>query len=1739
MANIKVTNTADKGAGSLRDAIAKAQSNDIITFSLTSSAKITLTSGEITIPEAKNLTIDGTGVTNLTISANNNSRIFNIKSNSSSVNQLNLKNLILADGVAPSEPLQADGSTADTSQRGGAILSGSSSGLTLDNVTFNDNQAARGGGAIYSTSYTKLTVLNSKFNRNSGMGQNQERAGGAITFRGPDELIVKNSQFTDNKGVNGGAINTVHGKVSIDNCKFINNTTEGAYDPSQPSSNHGDPKTDSGKIRGYGGALYVDCAHESLLEPTGYIRIYGSVFTGNKGKGAGGAAYLYTVPGDKVIIDSSSFENNQVAALTVKPGSTLPPGYILAPGNGGAVNQTSNAGIGANAGFSVTNSTFANNTAANQGGGLWKNVSATTIVNSTFYGNKAGSIHNSTDNSEIGGGLMLYGQATVTNTTIANNFANWMGGGLAADSNSGVTVNNTIFFNNVANRGGASIKNGAQTNRKLLNGQNNIQYPNRTLASTDFLAVNGIRVINPKLGPLQDNGGATKTMALLSGSPAINAGANIGGVNRDQRGKIISLSGPRDIGAFEVSTSSTTPEVSVVFSGSAVQDGSMTPYNYGQTALGTPVDKTLTISNTGTGTLSLEGLQLPAGFSVVGNLPSSLAPGSQTSFQIRLSATKSGPFGGEVFFATNDRDENIFSFALAGSVTRVINGSAGANNILGDKSDEIINSGDGNDLIQANAGNDTVNAGAGEDTIAGGVGLNRLVGGPGNDSYTLNNPLDVVVEDSSPNSGTDILNIAANYTLGSNIENLGLLGTNDFNGTGNSLKNLITGNSGDNTLTGLQGNDNLRGMDGDDSLAGGEGNDILESGTGLDTLNGGTGNDSYSLENPNDVIIETSKLSTEIDRVTTTFNYTLIDNLEFLTITGGVATTATGNKLDNSILGNDLSNTLYGLQGDDTLEGGLGQDILNGGTGNDTYVVDTSSESIVETSTLSTEIDAVRAEVSYTLANNNVENLTLIGTATTGKGNSLNNLILGNEFNNTLSGGVGNDTISDASAGNDSLVGGAGNDNLNPGPGSDTMEGGTGNDIYYVDSAKDIVRETSTLNSELDNVLSSITYSLGSNLELLTLTGTGNLDGEGNQLSNNITGTDGDNHLYGGDGNDNLSGRDGNDTLTGGAGNDTLTGGLGSDTFIFTNASEKRDQITDFIPTQDIIHISTTGFGSGAIPVGPLSSNRLVLGTAATSINPQFLYDVTTGSLFFDADGIGIAAPEKFAILTNKPTITSKNIVATAIVNKDPLIAISASNVSVTEGSGGTTEAGFILSLSDPSAKTVTIDFKTADGIATAGSDYLATSGTLTFAPGKTSQTIHASVIGDTTVEPLETFSVNFAYPTNASLTTTFATGFIKDDDETQGLNYSISANTASLMEGQAPSKTPITFVVNRSGALDTVTSLRYGFIENTPTNNEDFQVASVTGENITEATGRITFGVGASLATITLNVMGDSTYELDEPLTVTLSKSDTPNTSMITAAATTLILNDEPLPSVKVNRVNQVEGNTGDTLANFVVYLNYTSPQAITVDFTTANGTAKAGSDYKATSGTVTFSPGQNFITVGVPVIGDNLYEANENFTLDLSNPTKATIGTTSGSCNILNDDFTLVGSTSADTLIAGSANNTLIGQGGADILTGGQGNDRYVYNAMGDKGDIITDFRVGQDKINLTNLMDSLGYTGLNPISEGYVKFVSTTSGGTSATRIDIDPDGSAGKAVALPYIFCQKVHVFDMNSPNNFVF
>ncbi len=481
--------------------------------------------------------------------------------------------------------------------------------------------------------------------------------------------------------------------------------------------------------------------------------------------------------------------------------------------------------------------------------------------------------------------------------------------------------------------------------------------------------------------------------------------------------------------------------------------------------------------------------------------------------------------GADVVYASVDYTlvNNVENLILSG--TGNINGTGnGLNNtLIGNTGNNTLNGGAGADTMIGGAGNDTYtvdNGGdivieltdEGEDTVrsynsytlgnhiehltligsaanlvgignsldnslVGSTGVNTLIGGAGNDMYVVDNVNDIVIEEVG--EGIDTVRSSVSYTLSANIENLILTGISNLAGTGNVLDNTITGNTGINTLDG---------------------------GEGADILIGGDGSDRYIVDNVGDVIVEA--YNEGMDTVLSSISYTLSANVEYLTLTGTANINGYGNEINNIVRGNAGNNTLMGYAGNDTLDGELGADTMIGGEGGDTYIVDDIGDTVIEDGSSGT--DTVEASISYTLVDN-IERLFLTGTANiNATGNALNNSIVGNSGNNTLIGGGGNDR----------------------------MEGGAGNDLYYVDSEGDVVIETS--GGGTDHVISSISYVLGSYVENLTLTGTGDFTGGGNNLHNTIIGNIGNNILGGG----------------GGGGSDTLIGGLGNDTYSVDHAND-------------------------------------------------------------------------------------------------------------------------------------------------------------------------------------------------------------------------------------------------------------------------------------------------------------------------------------------------------------------------------------------------------------------------------------------------------------------------------------------------------------------------------------------------------------------------------------------------------
>ncbi|WP_137895068.1 calcium-binding protein [Ramlibacter sp. 2FC] len=590
--------------------------------------------------------------------------------------------------------------------------------------------------------------------------------------------------------------------------------------------------------------------------------------------------------------------------------------------------------------------------------------------------------------------------------------------------------------------------------------------------------------------------------------------------------------------------------------------------------------------------------------------------------------TLSGRAGNDTLYGGNDND--------------TLNGEDGGDILYGEAGADSLKGGAGADTLYGGADGDNLQGGDGSDTLDGGTGNDVLIGnyydgywntynGVGNDTYlfgrgdgqdtiydndtTAGNldklifkagvlPSDVAASRSGSdlilkiNGTTDQVTVKSYFTSdaaggwtveeirftddAASVWNVAYVKTAVLSGgsgndtlVGYASNDVMSGNDGNDTMSGGDGNDtlnggadadSLKGENGNDTLNGGDGADYMQGGAGSDVFDGGTGNDTlignyydgywntyngvgsdtylFGRGDGQDTLYDYDTTSGIIDRLVfkpgiaaedvqvtasgnhlilkvtgTTDQITLanylsgdgaggwaIENISFsdgtvwdvTTVQAMLATnvqngtaagdTLTGTAGSDRLLGGEGDDVLSGGAGNDWLDAGSGTDNMSGGTGNDVYVVDSMSDAVAENAGEGN--DTVRSSVSWTLGSE-VENLVLTGNSTIdGIGNALGNRIFGNSADNRIDGGAG----------------------------ADVMVGGAGKDTYVIDSASDIVIENAA--EGVDQVESSIAYTLGSNLENLVLTGSAAINGTGNELANMLTGNSAANILSGGLGND-------------------------------------------------------------------------------------------------------------------------------------------------------------------------------------------------------------------------------------------------------------------------------------------------------------------------------------------------------------------------------------------------------------------------------------------------------------------------------------------------------------------------------------------------------------------------------------------------------------------------------------------
>ncbi|UFP99286.1 M10 family metallopeptidase [Pseudomonas fitomaticsae] len=1028
------------------------------------------------------------------------------------------------------------------------------------------------------------------------------------------------------------------------------------------------------------------------------------------------------------------------------------------------------------------------------------------------------------------------------------------------------------------------------------------------------------------------------------------------------------------------------------------------------------------------------------------------------------------------------------------------------------------------DVLIGNALNNILNGMAGADS---------MTGGDGNDTYLVDNAGDTVVELANAGSGIDTVISSISYTLGSNVENLTLTGSDNLTATGNALNNVLVGNSGSN---------------------------LIDGGAGADFMAGGAGNDTYIVDNAGDVVSETSTVAGEIDNVLASVSFALGNNIENLTLTGTGNTFALGNASNNVLTGNDGDNQLsgaagldtmiggkgndtYGLdqagelaliqelanEGTDTLlityastlqtnvvdltlsnlrnvenatllgsgsfrlngndlnntltgnadsnyiDGGSGADIMIGGAGNDIYIVDNVGDVVSETSTLATEIDTVQASINYTLGAN-VENLTLTGTDNlNGTGNALNNTLIGNSGNNVLNGGAG----------------------------ADIMIGGTGNDTYIVDNIGDVVRESSTLTSEIDNVLASVNFALSENIENLTLTGTGDVYALGNALDNVLTGNDGNNQL---------SGAAGLDTMIGGKGNDTYgldqAGELaliqelaneGNDTLLLTYSATPQTNTVD-LGISNLVNVeNVTLLGSGNFTLTGNSLNNTLIGNADSNIidggaGADFMAG-GAGNDTYIVDNVGDVVSETSTLANEIDTVMASinyvlgnNLENLTLTGSANIFGLGNASNNVLTGNDGDNQlsgaAGLDTMIGGKGNDTYGLDqageLALIQELANEGTDTLL----LTYAA--TSQIVDMSISNLQNVENITLLGTgNFAVVGN-SLNNTL----IGNADN----NILNGGAGADILDGGAGNDTYVVDnaadVVIENGTSASEIDQVYAYIDYTLGNNvENLTLVgtdniNATGNALSNTlignSGNNTLNGGAG-ADVMIGGAGNDTYIVD-------------NAGDVVSETSTV-----------ANEIDTVMASINYVLGNNLENLTLTGSANI-FGLGNALNNVLTGNDgdnqLSGAAGLDTMIGGKGNDTYGLDQAGELALiqelanEGNDTLLLTYS-ATPQTNTVDLGISNLVNvenvtllgsGNFTLTGNSLNNTLIGNADSNILNGGAGTDILTGGAGADTFVFGAVNEMGtgflrDVITDFSSLQgDKIDLTKFDANLLANGFN---------------------------------------------------------
>lgn len=474
-----------------------------------------------------------------------------------------------------------------------------------------------------------------------------------------------------------------------------------------------------------------------------------------------------------------------------------------------------------------------------------------------------------------------------------------------------------------------------------------------------------------------------------------------------------------------------------------------------------------------------------------------------------------------------------------------------------------------------------------------------------------------------------------------------------------------------------------------------------------------------------------------------------------------------------------------------------------------------------------------------------------------------------------------------------------------------------------------------------------------------------------------------------------------------------------------------------------------------------------------------------------------------------------------------PGSGLTLSATSVTEGDTGTTQAIFTASRSNASVA-ASVDYTTADGTATAGTDFQATSGTLSFAIGELTKTISVPITGDMLDEPNETFVLNLSNPTNVLLNNTSVGGTIVDDDTAGTLNFSAVRYTV------AENGTNAVVRVSRTGGSDGPVTVQYTTSPG----------SAVTPEDFTTQAGTLSFGPGELNKTITIPIINDNISELDETFDLFLS-SPTGGAVLGEQDDTEVLIssNDRQPGTFQFSSNTYAAAENAGTLVLTVERVGGADGPA-TVKYATGKKTALPGKDYTTETGVLNFGDGETSKTIVILLLEDNLLETQETFSVTLSVPTGGPkLGQPRvATCTIENDERLVT----KNSVLVGAGNSGII-----KVLDGPTNTTRMTINAFptgfkagvriatGDvTGDGADDIIVGAGPNGSATIRVFDGITGLKlPGLAGEFFHGFDQAAGVNVAAGDLDGDGNAEIIVSAGAGGGPHVKVFDVYDPTFF--